>query len=161
MEQNTAEEVAARSSEACQTRAVASKEEAAFRAERERPLSEKVEARHIAEVAAEKDYLSKPWRQNAKGSVSVRVPPDGYPGQRLTVKLTDGRLIHPTVPTGCRPGDCFSAPVEPDKPEVRGIGGGAPPCSLAESSATPSLNRAVTTQYSPTMLRLAMQDTAY
>ena len=78
----------------------------------------------LAANTLEQDMLERPWRHYQPDTISVTVPPDGYPGKRLTVKLPNGVTVHPVVPDNCPPGQTFSTAAAPLAPDVRSVGGG-------------------------------------
>ena len=92
--------------------------------ERELPLDERRQrvASHAADE--ERDLLSKPWRREHPQTINVTVPPDGFPGKRLTIKLPNGTTVYPVVPENCPPGQTFSTAAVPPKPDIASIGGG-------------------------------------
>jgi hypothetical protein len=90
----------------------------------ERPLAAR-QAKAQGEAATqEAEAIEKPWRHTAPQTVAVTVPPDGYAGQRLTVRLPNGTLFYPVVPPNCPPGQTFAAPSMPPQPDIRAKGGG-------------------------------------
>ena len=63
-------------------------------------------------------------------TVSITVPPGAAPGQRLCIDVQVGEktlTIYPTVPKDVPPGQRFSAPLKPLKPDLCSIGGGPSP----------------------------------